>query len=244
MRKPVRIATQKILGIKGIEIDRGEYINVVSNPPGVSVFIDGLFEGSAPVKVHVEKPGKYIVKLEAGDYRTWTQKVSVRKNSTYFVNAKLLKEKKPVNPRIKALQDGRVPFIAYATLFSAASSDALLFAFGSQNVRLYVGLPLVVAPLTFFLALNATRQLPMDSGRALMIISSSLWGSLLGLGIPYVFNVQNPAVIYATMLSGSLVGSAAAFILTRQLTEGRNIENLSSICHPALLSRLVRVRQR
>lgn len=297
IRKPVRIAAQRLLGIEGIEVNRGEFVNVVTDPPGVNVFVNGLFEGSSPVKVHVPKPGRHTVKLSAEGYRTWTQTVGVEADATYFVNAKLLKEEKPIDPRIKALQDGRVPFIIYVTLFSAASSNALVYAFGSDSeslVRLSVGLPLVAAPLAFFGALKATERIAMNGGRALMIISSSLWGStwgltaslafaassetpgpvispafaglsvvggllygaiatvitrgnepfpasrawlfnlgsvlgsLLGLGVPYVLGVNVPAVTYAGMLAGSLAGSATALYLTRNMTEGRNVENLAS----------------
>ncbi len=297
LRKPVRIAAQRLLGIEGIEVNQGEYVNVVTDPPGINVFVNGLFEGSSPVKVRVPKPGRHTVKLHAEGYRTWTQTVSVEANATYFVNAKLLKEEKPIDPRIKALQDGRVSFIIYTTLFAAASSDALVYAFGSESpslVRLAIGLPLVAAPLAFFGTLKATERIAINGGRALMIISSSLWGStwgltsslafaagsetggpvispafaglsvaggllygtlatvitmgnepfpasrawlfnlgsvlgsLLGLGVPYVLGVDIPAVTYAGMLAGSLAGSATALYLTRNMTEGRSVENLAS----------------
>ena len=42
LRKPVRIAAQRILGIPGIEIKQGEYLSVETEPPGVAVYVNGL----------------------------------------------------------------------------------------------------------------------------------------------------------------------------------------------------------
>lgn len=296
LRKPVRIAAQKLLGIKGIEVAQGTFINVASDPAGVGVYVDGLFEGSSPVRVKVAKAGRHVVKLAAEGYKSWSQTVSVDDNSTFFLSAKLLKQERVVDEQTKSLQDGRFALSLYSGLFAAVASDMLFYALsgnlGGDNIRLAIGLPLVSAPLGFFGALMATERVPMTGGRSTMIITSSLWGStwgltaafafgaagagnenymtgfaglsvaggllyggiatwltsgekafpagrawlfnlgsvlgsLLGLGIPYLFNVGEAPVIYAGMLSGSLVGSATAWFLTREMTEGRNVGNLA-----------------
>lgn len=308
LRKPVRVAAQKILGIPGIDVHQGEFISVETEPPGIGVYVNGLFEGNGPVVVRVPKAGKYDVKLASDGYKPWSQRVTVEANSTFFLRAKLLKQEKPVDERIRALQDGRAAFLTFATIYSAAASEALLYAFGSDNPRLYIGLPLLTAPLVFFGSLKATEGVIMNSGRSFMIISSTLWGStwglsaaivfgataaaeamddpgappvdegprlafeplyaglsvaggllygglsawltsgsepfpsarvwlyhlgsvlgaFLGLGVPYVFGVESPGVIYAGMLSGSLAGSAIALWLTRDYTEGSSVGNASS----------------
>jgi len=306
LRKPVRVASQKILGVPGIEVNQGEFISVETDPPGVGVYVNGLFEGNGPVVVRVPKAGKYDVKLASDGYKPWSQRVTVEANATFFVKAKLIRQEKPVDERIRALQDGRAAFLTFATIYSAAASEALLYAFGSDNPRLYIGLPLLTAPLVFFGALKATEGVIMNSGRSFMIISSTLWGStwglsaaivfgataaadamsdpnaappegglafdplyaglsvaggllygglstwltsgsepfpsarvwlyhlgsvlgaFLGLGVPYVFGIESPGVIYAGMLSGSLAGSAIALWLTRDYTEGRSVGNASS----------------
>lgn len=299
LRKPVRIAAQKLLGIPGIEVQQGEFISVETDPPGVAVYVNGLFEGSAPVVVRVPSSGTYAVKLTADGFKTWSQNVKVGADSTYFLKARLLAQEKAVDERIKALQDGRVAFLTFLTLYSAVASDAMLYAFGSENPRLYIGLPLVAAPSAFFGALKATEGSIMNSGRTFMIVSGMLWGSawgpaaamvfgaeaggvdaadlpfytglslagglaygaaalwvtrgdapfpagrawlynlgsilgsLLGLGVPYVLGAEDPGVIYAGMLAGSLAGSATALWLTRDLVEGRSIGNLA-IGGPAL----------
>jgi len=292
LRKPVRIAAQKLLGIPGIEVNQGEFISVATDPPGVGVYVNGLFEGDSPLVVRVPRPGKYAVKLATEGYRPWTQSVAVESSSTYFLKATLLKQENAVDERIKALQDGRPGFLTFVTVFAAAAADGLLYAFGSENVRLYVGMPLVAAPLAFYGALKATDRAVMNRGRSFMISSSALWGAswgfaasvafgaasggqeidrapyvglsvlgatlygtistiitagkepfpssrtwlfnlgsalgaFLGLGLPYVLGVDDTAVIYATMLGGSLGGSGIALYLTRGYSEGRNIGNLS-----------------
>ncbi|MCK7470945.1 MAG: hypothetical protein MZU95_09270 [Desulfomicrobium escambiense] len=99
---------QKILRIPGIEVQQGERIRVETEPPGVAVFVDGLFEGNGPVTVRVPRPGKYAWSqagrrgVQNPGPRTW----SVDANSTFFVKAQLLRQEKVVDERVRALQDG------------------------------------------------------------------------------------------------------------------------------------------
>ncbi|PKL23749.1 MAG: hypothetical protein CVV47_13130 [Spirochaetae bacterium HGW-Spirochaetae-3] len=190
LRKPVRIAAQKILGIPGIEVNQGEFISVVTDPPGVGVYVNGLFEGNGPVVVRVPAPGKYDIKLTSDGFKPWSQNVTVEKNSTFFLKAKLLRQERIVDERTRALQDGRVAFLTFTTVYSAAASEALLYALGSENVRLYIGLPLLASPLAFFGALRATDGVVMNSGRSFMIMSSALWGSTWGLAAAVVFGAD------------------------------------------------------
>ncbi|MGD9939806.1 MAG: PEGA domain-containing protein [Clostridia bacterium] len=193
LRKPVRIAAQRILGIPGIEVKQGEYISVETEPPGVAVYVNGLFEGNSPVVVRVLKPDRYAVKLASEGYKPWSQNVSVEEASTFFLKARLIQQEKTVDERVKALQDGRVLLLSFLTLYSAAASEATLFALGSENIRLYIGLPLVVSPLSFFGALKLTDGVVMNSGRSLMITSSMLWGSTWGIAAGTVFGLDSGA---------------------------------------------------
>ncbi|MBI9104020.1 MAG: PEGA domain-containing protein [Spirochaetales bacterium] len=299
LRKPVRIAVQKILDIEGIEVDRGTYIHVASEPEGVNIYIDGLFEGSSPARIKVPGPGEYRVKLYAPGWEEWHQKVELEDNSTFFVDARLLKRDKDVviDDRVRALQDGRVSFIINTTLYSLALTEALIYASGTDNSRLYFGLPLLITPGTFFLSLKGTQNAIMNKGRSFLISSSFLWGatmgitsglvllgdsegevgwdaneywrpfafasaaggvvygtaatlltrgdafpakrvwymnlgsfmgSLVGLGIPYMFNVENRPLLFGCMLTGSSIGGGLAVYLTRHIASmGANVENLS-----------------
>jgi len=295
LRRPVRIVVQKLMDIEGIEVNRGTFINVSSQPEGVNIYIDGLFEGSAPAKIKVPGKGEYHVKLYSPGYEEWHQKVTVKDNSTYFVNAKLLKKtgSGEVDERIKALQDGRTGFIITSSAFSFAATEALIYASGTDNSRLYFGLPLLITPASFFLALKGTSSVVMNKGRSLMITSSILWGvtmgitsgivmhgdyseedssdywrpfafasttggvlygtaallltkgdafpssrvwfinlgsfmgSLVGLGIPYMFNVENRSLLFGSMLAGSTIGGGLAVYLTRYIpSRGANVDNL------------------
>jgi len=203
LRKPVRVAAQKILGIPGIEVNQGEFISVETDPPGVGVYVNGLFEGNGPVVVKVPKAGKYDVKLSSDGYKPWSQRVSVEPNATFFLRAKLIRQEKIVDERTRALQDGRAAFLTFATVYAAAASDAVLFAFGSDNIRLYIGLPLLTAPLVFFGALKATEGIVMNSGRSFMIMSSTLWGSTWGVSAAIVFGAA-PAADAEAPIPGSL----------------------------------------
>ena len=191
LRKPVRIAAQRILGIPGIEIKQGEYISVETEPAGVAVYVNGLFEGNSPVVVRMLKPGKYAVKLASEGYKAWSQNVSVEEASTFFLKARLIQQERVVDERIKALQDGRAFLLTFLTLYSAGASEALLYALGSENVRLYIGLPLVTAPLSFFGVLKLTDRVVMNSGRSFMITSSMLWGSTWGIAAGTVFGLDS-----------------------------------------------------
>lgn len=303
LRKPVRIAVQKLLDIEGIEVDRGTFIHVQSEPEGINIYIDGLFEGSAPARIKVPGPGEYHVKLYSPGYEEWHQKVDVEENSTFFVNAKMLKQDKDtrVDERVRALQDGRTSFIVVSTLYSLAATEAIIYASGTANERLYFGLPLLITPGSFFLALKATDNAIMNKGRSFMITSSMLWGStlgftsgivlagdsrttdefgpeslpedywrpfafasaagglaygaaavlltrgdafparrvwfmnlgsfmgsLIGLGIPYMFEVENQPLLFGCMFAGSTAGGALAAYLTRHIASmGASVENLS-----------------
>ncbi len=299
LRKPVRIAVQKLLDIEGIEVDRGTFIHVASDPEGVNVYIDGLFEGSSPARIRVPGPGAYRIKLYTPGYEEWYQKVEVEESSTFFVNARLLKQDKDsvVDERIRALQDGRSRFIITASLLSLAATEAFIYASGTDNSRLYFGLPLLVTPGSFFLALKGTDSAIMNKGRSFMISSSIFWGatlgitsgvvmlgdqedgegwdgdaywrpfvfasaaggiaygtaailltrgdafparrvwymnlgsfmgSLVGLGIPYMFNVENRPLLFGCMLTGSTLGGALAVYLSRHIASvGASVEHLS-----------------
>lgn len=220
LRKPVRVAAQRILGVPGIEVKQGEYVSIDTEPPGVSVYINGLFEGSSPVVVRVPKPGRYAVKLSAEGYRSWGQNIAVEADATYFLKARLIQQEKDVDERVKALQDGRASLLSFVTLYAAAASEATLYALGSDNVRLYIGLPLVVSPLAFFGALKGTEGVVMNGGRSFMIISSMLWGSTWGVAAGVVFSLDgaagepgggsfNPAFAGLSVLGGVLYGGAA-----------------------------------
>lgn len=193
LRKPVRIAAQKILGVPGIEVNQGEFISIETDPPGVGVYVNGLFEGNGPVVIRVPKPGKYDVKLATDGYKPWSQTVNVEKNATFFLKARLIRQERIVDERTRALQDGRVSFLTFTTVYTALASEATLYAIGSDNVRLYVGLPLLTAPLAFFGALKATDGIVMNSGRSFMIMSSTLWGSTWGLVASFVFGADSRA---------------------------------------------------
>jgi hypothetical protein len=224
LRKPVRIAAQRILGIPGIEIKQGEYISVETEPPGVAVYVNGLFEGNAPVVIRVLKPGKYAVKLASEGYKPWSQNVSVDEASTFFLKARLIQQDRVVDEKVKALQDGRTWLLTFLTLYSAGASEALLYALGSENVRLYIGLPLVAAPLSFFGALKLTDGVVMNSGRSFMITSSMLWGSTWGIAAGIVFGIDagsgseggsfNPAFAGLSVAGGLLYGGLS-YALTR-----------------------------
>jgi hypothetical protein len=222
LRKPVRVAAQKILGVPGIEVKQGEFISVETDPPGVGVYVNGLFEGDSPVVVRVPRSGKYAVKLAAEGYRPWSQSVSVEDNATYFLKAMLLKQENVVDERIKTLQDGRVGFLAFTTAYAAVSADALLYAFGQsadeKGIRLYIGLPLVAAPLAFYGALKGTENAVMNKGRSFMIASSALWGSSWGFAASIAFGATGQEDLdlapYAglSVLGGLLYGGLATYL--------------------------------
>jgi hypothetical protein len=226
LRTPVRIAAQQILGIPGIDVKQGEYISIESEPAGISVYVDGLFEGSTPLLHPVSKAGSYAVKLQSEGYKAWSQNVKVAASSTYFVKAKLLKQDKPVDERVRALQDGRAGLLTFLTLYSAVASDALLIAFGldvtdESFLRLSIGLPLVVAPVTFFSALKLTERIVMNSGRSLFICTSMLWGSSWGPVAAIVFSASGQGLDMWPLYSGlSVLGGTLYGTITTLLTRG------------------------
>lgn len=224
LRGAVRIAAQEILEIPGIVVNQGQFISIESEPPGIGVYVNGLYEGSSPILIKVPKPGAYAVKLQAEGYKTWSQNVKVAEASTYFVKARLLKQEKQVDERVRALQDGRAGLLTFLTVYSAVASDALLFAFNylpsPEHVRLYVGLPLVAAPIAFFGFLKLSEGAVMNSGRSFFICSSMTWGSSWGLAAAAAFGAGQeggdagrwPLYSGLSVLGGTLYGVATTLL--------------------------------
>jgi peptidoglycan-synthase activator LpoB len=63
MRRPVRAATQRLIGIGGFLDLRGGFIHIVSRPLGATVHVSGLYEGTTPVQVWVDSVGSFPVKV-------------------------------------------------------------------------------------------------------------------------------------------------------------------------------------
>ena len=141
------------------------------------------------------------------------------------------------------MNGGRSFMIVSSSMWGSAWGVAAAFVFGAGAAdgaeppppALYTGLTLTGGLLYGVTATALTwGDNPFPATRAWLFNLGSVLGSLLGLGVPYVLGADSPAVIYAGMLTGSVAGSATALYLTRDMTEGRSIGNLS---HGAALRR-------
>jgi hypothetical protein len=221
LRIPVRIATQKLIEIEGIEVSLGSFIHVSSQPEGAKVYMDGLFEGNTPIKISVNKGGIHNIKITSTGYEEWKQNVQVKENNTSFVNTTLL-EKKLSNlseSERKLNQDGRKTLIAFMSLYSIFLVNGGLYTIGIESDRPYVGATLIGPPIGFFLTLNGTKNSSINGARTGMIISSTLWGSLWGVSATAVLQPKSPRpYVGLSILSGAL-----AFSLSMKLTSDREI---------------------
>jgi hypothetical protein len=90
LRRPVRAATQRLIGIGGFYDTGGGFIHVVSRPEGASVHVDGLFEGTTPLQVLVDSAGSYQVTVSFPGYQDWKRTVFVERNETSFLELALV----------------------------------------------------------------------------------------------------------------------------------------------------------
>jgi hypothetical protein len=90
MRRPVRAATQRLIGIGGFLDLQGGFIHIVSRPLGATVHVSGLYEGTTPVQVWVDSIGSFPVKVMHPGYQDWVRHVHVESGETTFLEPALV----------------------------------------------------------------------------------------------------------------------------------------------------------
>jgi len=90
MRRPVRAATQRLIGIGGFMDLHGGSIHIVSVPSGATVHVAGLYEGTTPLEVWVDSVGNYAVKVSSANHQDWNRAVYVGKGETTFLEPVLV----------------------------------------------------------------------------------------------------------------------------------------------------------
>jgi len=83
------------------------------------------------------------------------------------------------------------------------------------GTRAAVGVSILGGSICTVGSILFTRDQRISSGRVGLINLGSLMGSLLGLGIPYLFNVQDSRIYFGSMLGGGIVAGMYGIIATR-----------------------------
>jgi hypothetical protein len=90
MRRPVRAATQRLIGIGGFLDLGGGFIHIESRPEGAVVYIDGLYEGVTPIEAIVDSTGTFFVKITHEGYQDWSRQIYVDAGETSFLEPSMV----------------------------------------------------------------------------------------------------------------------------------------------------------
>ncbi len=219
LRTPVRNSVQKLISINEKGISTGSFINISSEPKGAKVYVNGIFKGNTPVDVSIEETGKKLVRIVSDEYVPWEQHVYIKKDSTSFVNATLLKKQpNSINVSERLVnQDGRRSLISFMSLYSIFLANGTLFTMGVDSKRQYIGGTLIAAPLGFFITLKATRNASISVGRANMITSSAVWGALWGVSAVAIVKPKSDRPYVGLSLLGGFTAIYISTLATRDI---------------------------
>ncbi len=90
MRRPVRAATQRLIGIGGFLDLGGGFVHIISRPVGAAVYVDGLYEGISPLEFQVDSAASYLVRVSAPGHQDWSRYVYVEEGETTFLEPALI----------------------------------------------------------------------------------------------------------------------------------------------------------
>jgi|GEM_PF-3533853 hypothetical protein len=175
-RIAVRTATQRLVGIGGWDTLKESYVNISSTPGGAKIFVNGLLEGNAPIRIRVAS-GNYRIKATLSDYAAWALDVNVMEGETLSLNAALAEAQGPTQLKT----DGGDTIRGFAVPYVVAFGEGALYLAGVKSGRPYLELALVGGPTTYFAASDAMGRTEIGVGQAWMIASSGLWGAAWGL---------------------------------------------------------------
>ncbi len=119
------------------------------------------------------------------------------------------------NVSVKEQQEGRTLLVSAATLYG-------LSLYGPGTARLLevesgariAGLEMLIGGGSFIAALAATKNHRLGAGRASLILSGSLAGTLYGLGVPILLESQDDKVYFASAMLATPIGGLIAHRLT------------------------------
>ena len=213
-RMAVRAAAQRLIGIGGHETLPESFISVSSTPPGAKVFVGGLMEGKAPVKVRVP-PGGHDIKATLPGYNAWALGVDVKRGETISINAALASTLSATQSK----SDGGDILLAFSVPYAAVMGQGLLYLAQVKSGRPYIGWLLVAPPATYLIASDAIGNAEIGIGRAWIIMSSGLWGATwgaLGVGTSGLDELRPYVAV-------SVATSALGLMIATNVTKGREV---------------------
>ena len=214
----VRTATQRLLGIGGHDAIRQSYLKISSTPTGSKVFVDDLYEGRTHLRVPVD-PGQHILKAKLSGYADWLMTVNVKPGETLSINANLVKSKSVALGNA----DGRNLLKVFSVPYATGLGWAGLHLSGVTEGRPYVGMALVMPPVSYFYVADALKHRNVSIGQASMVVSSGLWGAAWGLLGAAVGSFDNSKLSVGTSVAASTAGIALSsrYAASRELSRKR-----------------------
>ena len=118
----VRTAAQRLAGIGGWDTLKESYVHISSTPADARVFINGLLEGNAPVKVRVA-PGRHQISALLPEHSEWSLGVDVKHGETLSLNASLVDVLKATQSK----SDGGKILLGFAVPYAVAFGQGALY---------------------------------------------------------------------------------------------------------------------
>ena len=207
-RTAVRVAAQRLVGIGGHDTLPESHIKVSSTPPGANVFVGGLLEGRAPIKVRVP-PGPHSISARLPGYHPWALDVDVKDREELSLNAALagaLSATQSKSLGAKVLLGFSVPYIF-------GMGEGALYVADVESERPYIGWLLLAPPVAYLAVSDALGGSEVDVGRAWMIVTSGMWGATWGaLGVGTTGHESARPYVAASMgasVAGLLISARA-----------------------------------
>lgn len=119
----------------------------------------------------------------------------------------------------KPVTKARTAMIISSTLWGTMWGVSAAGILEPESVKPFIGLSLLGGNLALYKSIDYTGKHNISSGRVLLVNLGSFLGTMLGLGTPYLLNVENSKVYLAGLITGGIAGGYYAFKLTRRFDE-------------------------
>lgn len=119
----------------------------------------------------------------------------------------------------KAIPKSRTSMIISSTMWGSAWGLSAAALFESESARPAIGLSLLGGTTALYMSAKYTSTHAISGNRVSLINLGSFLGTLLGLGVPFLINIDDGNVYLVSMIAGGIGGGLYAFKLTRRFDE-------------------------
>jgi len=119
----------------------------------------------------------------------------------------------------KPVTRARTAMIISSTLWGTMWGVSAAGIMKPKTLKPFYTLSLIGGNIALYMSVDYTAKHNITSGRVFLVNLGSFLGTLLGLGTPYLLNVENEKVYLASLIAGGISGGYYAFKLTKRFDE-------------------------